>query len=159
MKGYGKSLVGYGAVVVVVDNDSRICRDFKQELNAVLSQCHPAPQAAFCIAIEEIEAWLLGDIDAVIRAYPSAKRNVLDAYNQDSICNTWEVLADALCLERAAGLRRIGYPEIGIRKSEWAEKIAPLVEIDRNNSSSFKYFVRKVKEMAGLDFNGAGGGI
>lgn len=45
---------------------------------------------------EEIEAWLLGDRHALLSAYPHAKMHVLNTYVQDSICGTWEVLADAV---------------------------------------------------------------
>lgn len=150
LRGYGKSLANYGAVVVVVDNDARDCGAFRQELVNILNQCQPAPKTAFCIAIEEIEAWLLGDKDAIRGAYPAAKKAVLDSYIQDSICGTWEVLADALSSEKATGLKKIGFAEVGKRKSEWAKNISPLIDIDQNKSDSFRYFIKKVKELAEL---------
>lgn len=149
LRGYGKSLKIDSAVIVVVDNDTKNCRDFKKELQSILASCNPAPNTAFCIAIEEMEAWLLGDRQAVRTAYPGMKVRVLDQYVQDSICGTWEILADAVCREKASGLKKLGYPEIGIRKSEWAEKIAPHIELERNNSQSFQYFVRKVRQIVG----------
>ncbi len=150
LRGYGKCLDDYGAVIVVVDNDSRNCILFKQELISLLDQCYPAPRTAFCIAIEEIEAWLLGDIKAIKKAYPLARRAILDAYVQDSICGTWEVLADAICSEKSSGLKKAGFAEIGRRKSEWAQKITPLVDIDQNKSNSLKYFIGKVEELTNL---------
>lgn len=50
----------------------------------------------FCIAVEEMEAWLMGDREALLCAYPKAKESVLKEYKQDSICGTWEVLANAV---------------------------------------------------------------
>ena len=43
-----------------------------------------------------MEAWYLGDQQALMEADPRAKRKVLDTYIQDSACGTWELLADAI---------------------------------------------------------------
>ena len=61
---------------------------FKQELLNLLKTCDPCPRALFRIAIEESEAWLLGDRDAVKAAYPRAKNAVLDNYVQRATCKT-----------------------------------------------------------------------
>lgn len=78
LRGYGKSLDASSAVVVVVDLDERDCIAFKNELLEVLKACDPHPTTLFRIAIEEIEAWLLGDRAAVKAAYPRAKDSVLN---------------------------------------------------------------------------------
>ena len=104
----------------------------------------------FRIAIEESEAWLLGDRDAVKAAYPNAKDSVLDGYVQDSICDTWEVLADAVHSGGSAALKRIGYPEEGRRKSNWAQDIAPHIDVDGNRSTSFQVFHSGLKNLAGI---------
>ena len=96
LQAYGKSLTDSSAVVVVVDLDNRDCLTFKQELINVLNVCDPRPKTLFRIAIEESEAWLLGDRAALKTAYPNARDAVLGSYVQDSICGTWEVLADAV---------------------------------------------------------------
>jgi len=97
LEGYGKSHQDFEtAVVVVVDLDDRTCTNFKQELIEVQAACNPGPTTLFRIAIEEMEAWLLGDRNAVVCAYPKAKTQILDGYQQDSICGTWELLADAI---------------------------------------------------------------
>ena len=153
LQGYGKSLKSLGqpaAVVVVVDLDTRNCREFKQELLDVLNACRPRPRTLFRIAIEESEAWLLGDRAAVKAAYPGAKDSVLNGYVQDSICGTWEVLADAVRPGGAARLKASGYPETGTAKREWAEKIAPHVDVDRNRSRSFQVFRDGVRSLAGI---------
>ena len=150
LRGYGRSLKSLGqpaAVVVVVDLDTRDCRAFKQELLDVLNACRPRPRTLFRIAIEESEAWLLGDRDAVKAAYPGARDSVLNGYLQDSICGTWEVLADAVHPGGSARLKQSGYPETGMAKREWAEKIAPHVDMDRNRSRSFQVFRDGVKAL------------
>ena len=101
LKGYGRTFHGYPrgyecALVIVCDLDDRDRTAFLAELQAVLDQCSPKPRTQFCLAIEEGEAWLLGDLDAVRTAYPGARKAVLDDDVNDSICGTWEVLADAV---------------------------------------------------------------
>lgn len=131
LPGYGRT-PGIDAVVVVVDNDSRNCEQFLAELQELLAQCNPAPRTLFRLAIEEMEAWFLGDRQALLAAYPKAKKDVLARYRQDSICGTWELLADAI----HPGNR----PPSGQIKHEWAEKIAPHMDVENNNSHSFGKF-------------------
>ena len=149
LRGYGKSLQERSVVIVVVDLDDRDCNGFKQDMLEVLSRCNPRPQTLFRIAIEESEAWLLGDRDAVKTAYPCADESMLDEYIQDSICGTWEFLADCIHPGGAARLKRIGYPETGRAKCEWAARIAPHMEVDRNRSKSFQVFRDSVRLLAG----------
>ena len=148
LRGYGKSLGDLAAVVVVVDLDRRDCMAFKRELLAVLQVCDPRPNALFRIAIEEMEAWLLGDRDAVKAAYPRARKSVLEDYRQDEICGTWEVLADAVHAGGAAALAKAGWPAPGRAKIEWARKIAPHMDPDRNRSPSFRAFRDGVRRLA-----------
>ena len=148
LRGYGRSLGSCQAVLVIVDLDDRDCLSFKQQLLNVLQACYPRPQTVFRIAIEEIEAWLLGDRDAIKAAYPNAKNSVLNRYSQDSICGTWEVLADAIYQGGSARLLRAGYPEMGRAKAEWAEQIAPLLDVDRNRSKSCQVFRDAVRNLA-----------
>ncbi len=148
LRGYGRSLGENSAVVIVIDSDKNDCKMLKNELKEVLDVCLIPPTTAFCIAIEEMESWLLGDRQALLEAYPVAKISVLEGYSQDSVCNTWELLADAITKEMSKGLKKKGYPEIGIRKCEWAEKISPNMNIQNNSSPSFQHFVNKIIEFA-----------
>ena len=150
LRGYGKSLPDSCAVVVVVDLDDRDCMEFKRELLDVLDVCDPSPRALFRIAIEEGEAWLLGDRDAMKAAYPNARDSVLDNYVQDSICGTWETLADAVHAGGSVKLKTSGYPDIGIAKCAWAQAIAPYMDVDSNGSTSFQVFRDGVRNLAGI---------
>ena len=150
LRAYGRSLRGPSAVVVVVDSDERDCLRFKQDLLNVLNACNPSPNTLFRIAIEETEAWLLGDRVAVKSAYPNANDVVLNGYVQDSICGTWEVLADAVHSGGSVSLKRLGYPDEGVAKCEWARNIAPLMDIDSNQSKSFQVFRDGVRNLAGI---------
>ena len=148
LRAYGKSLDDASSVIVVVDLDDRDCINAKQDLLSTLAPCHRCPRTLFRIAIEEMEAWLLGDRDAVTAAYPQADTQVLNTYAQDSICGTWEVLADAVHPGGAEDLKKKGYPAAGIAKCEWATKIAPHMVVERNRSPSFRAFVDGVRRLA-----------
>lgn len=141
LRGYGKSLRGIAAVViVVVDLDRKDCGRLKTELLEVHSRCDPAPRTLFRIAIEEMEAWLLGDREAVAQAFPSARASELDRYRQDSICDTWELLADAVHPGGSKKLKAQGWPAPGQAKCEWARRITPHMVPERNLSPSFQVF-------------------
>ncbi len=147
LQGYGKRFQNYaGAVIVVCDLDNKCLKAFRAELLGLLENCNPAPLTRFCIAIEEGEAWLLGDLEAVKAAYPKAKDSVLADYNYDAICGTWEVLADAVYPGGSKKLQEKGWQAIGAQKSEWAQKIVPHLQVERNQSPSFQYFCVKVRE-------------
>lgn len=139
LRGYGKT-PGIDAVVVVLDTDKRDCKTFLTELIAVAMACDPAPNTLFRLAIEEIEAWYLGDQQALLTAYPKAKQKVLSSYIQDSACDTWECLADAVHLGGAIAIKKLGWPFPGRAKHMWAEKIGPLMTVDNNQSPSFAKF-------------------
>jgi len=126
--------------VVVVDLDLRVCTDLKEEMLDVLRACESKPVVLFRIAIEEIEAWMLGDRQSVEQAYPKARRKVLDSYVQDSVCGTWELLADAVHQGGSRSLKKQGWPRLGQVKCEWAQRIAPLMDVERNASRSFQVF-------------------
>jgi hypothetical protein len=151
LNGYGKAYPKGGsypfAVVVVCDLDDQDEATFRAELDAVLASCSVPPEARFCLSIEEMEAWLLGDRAAVLTAYPKAKLAALNAYVQDRICGTWEHLADAVFPGGAKELSKRPYFEIGTAKHEWADKIPPHMDLARNASPSFNAFVATLNEL------------
>jgi hypothetical protein len=109
LRGYRKT-PSIDLVVVVLDADNRDCTKFLVELKEVAKACDSEKIAVFRLAIEEIEAWYLGDRQALLAAYPRAKQNILDFYKQDSACGTWELLADMLYPGGSAALKRTGWP-------------------------------------------------
>lgn len=137
--GYGRT-PGIDAVVVVVDSDGRNCKTFLKELKALLSKCQPAPNALFRLAIEEIEAWFFGDREALLAAYPRAKKEVLDRYKQDSVCGTWELLADAVYPGGSTAVSKIGWPLPAQIKHEWVAQMGPRMDVESNQSISFCKF-------------------
>ena len=152
LAGYGRSPHGTdSAVVVVVDLDDRDCIGFKQELLQIQKQCHPRPKVLFRLAIEEMEAWLLGDRNAIVKAFPRAKTHALHSYRQDSICGTWETLADALFPGGSLALKAEGYPRIGEEKCKWAILIGPHLDVESNLSTSLRVFRSGLLKLSGAD--------
>ena len=139
LRGYGKT-PGIDAVVVVLDTDRRDCKAFLQELHSLAESCSPRPHTLFRLVIEEMEAWYLGDREALLKAFPRAKREVLDRYVQDSACGTWELLADAVYVGGVTAIKKAGWPRPGELKHEWAEKIGPFMGLQENLSPSFGKF-------------------
>ncbi|MDR0995469.1 MAG: DUF4276 family protein [Tannerella sp.] len=152
LQGFGKTFAGYGydypaAVVVICDLDDKDKDSFLQELKEMLAKCTPQPETRFCLAIEEFEAWYLGDKEALLRAYPKLKQAVLAKYEQDAICGTWETLADAVYDGGHAALSKKGYQAVGMEKSNWAERISPYMDVSRNLSPSFNSFLTTLSKL------------
>ena len=153
LRGYGRTHANYpagyeAAVIVVCDLDDRCLKAFRNDLLGLLETVYPRPRTCFCLAIEEGEAWLLGDRQAVLQAYPRTRREILDGYVNDSICGTWEKLADAVYPSGAAALSKKGWQAVGKEKSKWAEDISPVMDVGNNNSPSFQYFRNALRVLA-----------
>lgn len=71
LRAFNKSLQGINAAIfIIVDNDDREPNIFQNELQMVAQKNNITADHVFCIAVEEVEAWLLGDKNAVLSAYP-----------------------------------------------------------------------------------------
>ena len=156
LRGYGKTFFDYPAgypatVIVVCDLDDKCLKAFRNELLETLRAISPQPETRFCLAIEEGEAWLLGDLPAIFYSYPAARRTVLENYVNDSICGTWETLADAIYTGGSNALRNKGWQAVGKEKSSWADRIAPAMDVENNASPSFRYFREKIRLLASPD--------
>ena len=157
LRGYGKTFATFAnfanpanpptAIILVCDLDDKCLKAFRQELFNILNACNPQPETRFCIAIEESEAWFLGDIPAVKSAYPKAKDAVLNAYVNNPVCGTWEHLANAVYNGGSKSLSKKGGQAVGTEKSRWAEKISPQMDVANNASPSFVHFREKLLEL------------
>lgn len=153
LRAYGKEDRKDLVVVVLVDLDDRPnCRVFKQELVHQLDFCINKPNTLFRIAIEELDAWYLGDRKAIAQAYPNARFEVLNDYTQDCICGTWELFAklvnDKEMQEILASNRRS--TRLLEAKVQWAKRVTPLMDIEQNLSPSFVVFRDGVRRLAGM---------
>lgn len=149
LRGFDKSFRNYNACIfVILDNDKRDIEKFKQELEYHAALAMVSVDYTFCVAIEEIEAWLLGDEEALFNAYPNARESKYREYRQDSICGTWEFLADVVFKGGITKFKKEcpTYREVGKYKAEWAEKIGENMKLDGNKSPSFQFFIREVRK-------------
>ncbi len=128
------------ALVLIVDSDSRDPSTFADELKSAVSAFGVTKPVEFFLAVEEMEAWYFGDAQAIFAAYPRAKAQVVQNYVQDSVCGTWEWLADATEVGGAASLKAKGWPASGEVKHEWAENISAFMNPANNVSPSFMAF-------------------
>ncbi len=147
LRAYNKLKAGQGAdlILIILDSDEQDNRKLYNSVRFTARSVAPQKSVIIGLAVEELEAWVLGDREAVLAAYPDANRKILEKYEQDSICGTWEVLARAVMGAGADDLIEAGYPAVGMYKAEWAAKIAPLLEPERNVSPSFKRFYKALK--------------
>lgn len=123
-------------IVVLLDRDDDDCVELKAELERIAADASlPSHAVLFRIVIEELEAWFLGDVPALCRAYPRlpASLGQQDGYRDpDAIDGTWEAL------ERV--LRKHGYHRKGLAKYVAAGEVAPHMDVDNNRSRSFQVF-------------------
>jgi len=134
------------AIFVLCDLDERCRKEFRQELLEVANARNAKDKTHFIISVKEMEAWFLGDIEAIRSVYPSVrlKGNYLESRD-----GTWETLADSIKKDWSKDLHRqkktAGYYVIGELKNQWATQISPHIDVERNQSQSFRYFRDKVK--------------
>ena len=150
LRGFDQSLshIPQSAIIVVLDNDKRDCAEFQNTLDKIVKESVMLTDSVICIAVKEMEAWLLGDENAITNAYPNAKKKYLKAYEQDGICDTWEVLANMLYPGGLVALKKKSknsYSATGIAKSEWADKIGKELNLEKNLSPSFNRFLQALR--------------
>jgi len=145
MRAYSKWIPETYRIIVLVDEDRQDCLALKQRLEdtaiqAGLSTKTSASDPLFKvlnrIVIEELEAWFLGDMEAIRQAYPRIPASLVSSnrfHNPDAIQGgTWETM------ERT--LQRYGYFKSGYAKVDAARTISAHMEPDRNRSKSFQVF-------------------
>lgn len=128
-------------VLVLVDADDDDCVDLKERLTKLLAACTPAAVAKFRIAVEETEAFYLGDLPGIRSAFGSLAMSPYNAYVQDSVCGTWEVFAKVIRASRED-------------KVDWARRMSATLGTDTtgpaaNRSPSFLAFCNALRELAG----------
>lgn len=153
MRGFQRSLEGIPAVLfVVLDLDDNNYDWFVKELEGVAALNNITMDHVFCLAVEEVEAWLLGDELAIKAAYPKYRKSVLSSYIQDSICGTWEKLADVVFKGGVKGIKnqKLNWRDVGKLKTEWALNIGKHMNYENNRSPSFQNFMNNVVKRLSL---------
>ena len=97
LRAYNKIYAGKDLILIIaLDSDDKDPQALRQEIYTVASKFAPDIRSIVGISTEEIEAWILGDKQAIYDAYPDCNKEILDSYEQDSVCGTWEVLCRAI---------------------------------------------------------------
>ncbi|AYY13546.1 DUF4276 family protein [Actinobacteria bacterium YIM 96077] len=132
------------AVVVVVDRDSENCHELKGQLEAAAQNAglatpstrgYEPTRVLNRIAVHELEAWFIGDVSALVNAYPGVpstlgqRRGFRDP---DSIAHAWERLQTIL--------NEAGHHRGGLQKLRAAQDIAAYMDVENNRSVSFQQF-------------------
>jgi hypothetical protein len=156
MRSYAKWLPEDWRIVVLVDEDRSNCQSLKERLEnaardaGLITRSMTDNTNSFSrfqvmnrIAIEELEAWFFGDVNAINQAYPKVPKTLGSRsryYDPDKIeGGTWEAL------ERE--LKRMGYFSGGLRKIEAAKRISASMQPDQNISKSFQVFRDGLRDM------------
>jgi len=153
LKGYRRWLPKDWRIIVLIDADRQDCRKLKADLERAaqaaglithsMAQAAQAVQVINHIAVEELEAWFLGDIQALAEAYPGVPPTLgrrADYRDPDAVRGgTWEAL------ERV--LQTAGYYSSGLPKGEAADRIAGHMQPARNRSKSFQVFKQALEAL------------
>lgn len=154
LKGYRSWIPDHYRLVILIDEDRENCHLLKDRLESLAADagfrtrsCRAADGSFIVlnrIAVEELEAWLLGDPEALRIAFPKLPRAFHEKARYrlpDAVKGgTWEAL-EAL-------LQQSGYYPAGLAKIETARRVAEHMDPDRNRSPSFCQFRDALREMA-----------
>lgn len=124
-------------VVILQDQDSSDCKELKEKLVALCEQNGNCPKLVR-IVCKELEAWYIGDFEAVSKAYRNfTYQNYVNRakFRNPDECNAYNELKRIL-------------PEF--QKVSGAKKIAPFIDVERNKSESFKQTIQGIKEFFNL---------
>lgn len=156
LTGYSYWLPNDWRIVVLVDEDRQDCHAIKHQMEQASQQAGlvsksqslgPNFQVLNRIAMEELEAWFLGDPEALRSAFPKVSRSLASNtkyWNPDQVVGgTWENLESIL--------QRAGYYKGGLLKTEAASKIASQMVPERNRSQSFRIFLDGLRMAAGVN--------
>ncbi len=135
-------------IIVLVDQDNDDCEQLKQRLENIAREAglvtkasanaHNDFQVVTRIVIEELEAWFMGDVEALKAAFTSLRRaNFPGNFNNPDNGGTWERLHRFL---KRHNIYRKSYPKI-----EAARRIAKHMDPESNRSRSFQSFMQGVE--------------
>ncbi len=153
LRGYRKWLSKNMTILVVVDRDNDDCFALKNKIDQMAQEAGLVSKSnvesgndfdvMIRLAIEELEAWFIGDYQAVLAAYPRVNQNFhkkAKFRDPDRISGgTWEAL-EAL-------LKSAEYFKQGYRKIEAANNISTYMAPLKNRSKSFQVFWNGIAEL------------
>lgn len=125
------------AVIVLIDADDDDPDQLKEEIKDLVPLCAPNLAVEVSVAVEETEAFYLGDLRAIRLAFPNADLDLARQYVPDSICGTWELFGRVI--DDDAG-----------NKVAWAEAIGAHLTTNpaRSRSPSFRGTIAAFRAVA-----------
>ncbi len=138
-------------IFVLIDEDRQNCHELKAELEKAAHEAGFVTKSSAAsnenfqvvnrLAVEELEAWFFGDIEALHTAYPRIPKTLQyqrKYRNPDAIQGgTYEAL-ERLLIQKNYYRGRIPKPTV-------AQNIAQYMEPSRNRSRSFQVFIEGLK--------------
>jgi len=157
LRGYKTWLPEDWRIVILVDGDDEDCRHLKAKLEEIArdvsfitkSRCDSSLnfQVLNRLAIEDLEAWFFGDVEALHEAYPRISLNLgrrAKYRDPDAIRGgTWETL------ERE--FKKAGYFSSGMSKILVARQVSLYMRPERNQSRSFQVFHQGLLDLVGQE--------
>jgi len=124
-------------ILILVDADNDAPSDLIKRISLTVKRCAPLLKVEISVATEEMEAFYLGDLKALERAYPDADMESARAYVPDSICGTWEKFGEII-------------GDDGGNKVAWAERMGARVttKAAQSRSPSFKTMLGKISTLS-----------
>ncbi len=118
-----------------MDADNEDCKKLKSQLLAIVGAMN-APRVLIRIAVEETEAFYLGDLGALKAAFPNADMKRAREYVPDSIIGTAELFGEIV-------------GDDGLRKVMWAEEMGDRMTTtaSRSRSPSFRALHSGIKQL------------
>jgi hypothetical protein len=146
LRGYKNWIADDYRIVILLDRDEENCLLLKQKLEKIATSVglvtkssagsNQSFQILIRLAIEELEAWFFGDVQAITQAYSKVSPNISSQAkyrDPDAIKGgTWEAL------ERI--LQKAGYHQGGLEKVKAAREISIHMNPQQNSSKSFQVF-------------------
>ena len=147
LKAYRRWLPAGWRIVVLVDEDRQDCRALKRRMEQVATdaglviKAFGRPGIPFelvnRIAVEELEAWFLGNVPALAGEFPGVTPTLANQakYRDPDMIQggTWETL------ERV--LQGAGYYPAGLSKIDVARRLGRVLPVAENRSGSFGVFL------------------
>lgn len=155
LKGYRRWIPDDWRIIVLIDEDRKDCLQMKEKLEKAAREAGLRTKSSTTsegnfqvvnrLAVEELEAWFFGDIEALRKAYPKVSKTLqyqARYRNPDAVPGgTYEALERLLVRAR--------YYTGKLPKVTVARNIARYMEPSRNRSKSFRVFVEGLKACVG----------